>query len=109
VNPQALDRIVANGSRKIPVKMQPLEPAMPGLRKAYPNASDDERLLRYMFPADDVDKTLAAKPLKLSAPANGAAARLVEELARRPGLALFEIERGNSRLSITRHAPARAA
>lgn len=109
VSPQALDRIVANGSQKIPLKPQAMEPAMPGLRRAYPNATDDERLLRYMFPADDVDKTFAAKPLKVTVPANGAVPRLVEELAKRPGLAHFELERGNSRLAITRHAPARAA
>lgn len=109
VNPQALDRIVANGSQKIPLKSQPMEPAMPGLRKSYPNAGDDERLLRYMFPANDVDQTFAAKPLKLSVPADGPVPRLIEELAKRPGLAFFEIERGNSRLSVTRHAPARTA
>lgn len=108
VNPEALDRIVANGSHTIPLKLQPKEPALPGLRKAYPNLSDDERLLRYMFPADDVDKTLAARPLKLSVPANGPVPRLIEELAKRPGLTHFELERGGARIAMTRHAPARA-
>ena len=68
--------------------------------------SQTDRLAAF---SDDVDKTLAAKPLKLSMPANGPVPRLVEELARRPGLAHFELERGNSRLIVTRHAPARAA
>ncbi len=108
VNPEALDRIVANGSPKVALKAQRLEPALPGLRKAYPKLGDDELLLRYMFPADDVDKVLAAKPLKLAVPAHGPVPRLVEELAKRPGLAHFELERGNSRLTVTRHAPARA-
>lgn len=106
VEPTALDRIVANGSQKIPLEPQPREPALPGLRRSYPDMSDDERLLRYMFPTDDVDKTMAAKPLKLSMPGNGPVPRLIEELAKRPGLAHFELQRGTSRLAVTRHAPA---
>ncbi|HQS86373.1 MAG TPA: carboxylase [Polaromonas sp.] len=107
VNPQALDRIVSHGSKRIPLKPQPMEPALAGLRKAYPNMSDDERLLRYMFPADDVDKTYAAKPLKLTLPAGGPVPRLIEELAKRPVLAHFELERNGARIAVTRHAPAR--
>jgi oxaloacetate decarboxylase alpha subunit len=109
VNPEALDRIVANGSHTIPLKPQPKEPALAALRKTYPNLGDDERLLRYMFSADDVDKTMAAKPLKLSVPGNGPVPRLIEELAKRPGLAQFELELGNARISMIRHAPARQA
>lgn len=109
VNSNALDRIAANGSPNVATKPQRLEPALPGLRKAYPHLGDDELMLRYMFPADDIEKTLAAKPLKLSMPANGPVPRLVEELAKRPGLAHFELERGSLRLTVTRHAPARAA
>ncbi len=71
--------------------------------------SDDERLLRYMFPADDVDKTLAARPLKLTLPADGPVPRLIEELAKRPALAHFELERNGARIAVTRHAPARQA
>jgi oxaloacetate decarboxylase (Na+ extruding) subunit alpha len=108
VNPTALDSIVSNGSRKIPLKPQAMDAALPGLRRTYPNASDDERLLRYMFPADDVDKTLAAKPLKLTMPGDGPVPRLVEELAKRPGLSHFELERGNTRVTVSRHAPANA-
>jgi oxaloacetate decarboxylase (Na+ extruding) subunit alpha len=108
VNPTALDSIVSNGSRKIPLKPQAMDAALPGLRRTYPNASDDERLLRYMFPADEVDKTLAAKPLKLTMPGDGPVPRLVEELAKRPGLSHFELERGNTRVTVSRHAPANA-
>ncbi len=109
VEPGALDRIVSNGSHKIPIELQVREAALPALRKSYPNMTDDERLLRFMFPADDVDKTMAAKPLKLTMPGNGPVPRLIEELAKRPGLAHFELERGGSRLAVTRHAPLHAA
>jgi len=102
VDPNALDRIVANGSHTIPLKLQPLAPALPTLRRDYPNLSDDDRLLRYMFPGQEVDHMNAAGPLKVSTPANGAIARLVEELAGRQGLSCFEVEKQGVRVSFTR-------
>lgn len=102
VDGSAEDRIVANGSRKIALKPAPLEPALPALRRAYPSADDDELLLRYMFAADDVTHTLEAKPLKLTMPGSGPVPRLVEELARRPGLASFELQRGDVRVAFQR-------
>ena len=103
VEPNALDRIVNNASATVSLELQPKDPALPGLRKAYPGLGDDELLLRYMFPADDVDKTLAEKPLKLTLPGEGPIATLVEELAKRPALAHFQLERGSTRVSFTRH------
>ena len=108
VDANVLERIVVNGSAKIPLKMQPRDQALPGLRKTYPNMGDDERLLRYMFPADDVDQTMLAKPLKLTTPANGPLVRLIEQLAARPGLAHFELERKGVRIAFSRNAPPRS-
>ena len=53
-----LDRIVETGSPSIPLERQDLPPALPALRKKYPNADDDERLLRVMFPGNEVDVML---------------------------------------------------
>ncbi len=65
VEPDVLDRIVSNGSQSIPLQPEPLEPAVPALRKAYPDAPDEERLLRYMFsPGDQVERMLAAPPIQ---------------------------------------------
>ncbi len=64
VAPEVLDRIVENGSPTIPLEPQPLPPALPELRAKYPNASDDERLLRVMFAGNEVDSMLAAGPTK---------------------------------------------
>lgn len=102
VDPNVLDRIVANGSHTIPLKLQPLEAALPGLRRDYPNLSDDERLLRYMFPGQEVDHMQAAGPLKVSTPGDGAIARLVEELGQRPDLTYFEVEKQGVRVSFAR-------
>lgn len=65
VEPDILDRIVENGARTIPLQAEPLEPAVSALRKASPDASDEERLLRYMFsPGDQVETMLAAPPVQ---------------------------------------------
>lgn len=64
VDPDVLDRIVANGSPKIALKPQPLPPAVEKLRKEYPHASDDERVLRFMFAGNQVDEMLAAGPMR---------------------------------------------
>jgi oxaloacetate decarboxylase alpha subunit len=104
VDADVLDRIVANGSDTVPLKLRPLAPALPGLRRTYPNLSDDERLLRYMFAGDEVDQMLAAGPLKVTAPAGGAIARLIEELGTRTGLAHLEVEKQGVRVSFTRGA-----
>lgn len=61
VDPQAMDRIVANGSKEIALTPQPLAPAVAALRAQYPQASDDERLLRFMLPGAQVDEMLAAQ------------------------------------------------
>ncbi len=64
VEPNVLDRIVANGSSEIGVTPPLLEPAVPRLRRQYANQSDDERLLRFMFAGNQVDDMLAAGPLQ---------------------------------------------
>jgi oxaloacetate decarboxylase alpha subunit len=56
VEPDVLDRIVENGSPRIPLRPETLAPALPGLRKAYPSIDDDELLLRFMFAGKEVEK-----------------------------------------------------
>lgn len=65
VTGDVLDRIVHNGSGSIGLQARAPEPAVAGLRAKYPHASDDERLLRYMFAGSQVDQMLAAQPMKL--------------------------------------------
>lgn len=65
VEADVMDRIVVNGSQSIPLEPKPLAPAVPELQKTYPDASDEERLLRFMFsPGDQVEKMLAAPPIQ---------------------------------------------
>jgi oxaloacetate decarboxylase alpha subunit len=65
VHPEVMDRIVENGSKAVPLEFQPPPPGVPGMRKQWPDASDEERLLRFMFaPADHVEQMLAAPPIQ---------------------------------------------
>lgn len=60
VDPDVLDRIVQNGSSYISQTVPAREPVLPGLRKRYPNLSDEQRMLRYFFDRSLVDTMDAA-------------------------------------------------
>jgi oxaloacetate decarboxylase alpha subunit len=64
VDGNAMDKIIANGSSKITLKVQPIEPLLPDLRRRYPSVSDDELLLRVMFAGNQVDEMKAARGSK---------------------------------------------
>lgn len=83
VNPDALDRIIENGARSIAPNPQPLEPAVAALRKQYPDADDDERLLRFMYAGTQVDDMLAAGAMNLDYHFEAPLTRLVRGLADR--------------------------
>lgn len=99
IDPDALDRIVANGSSKIPLKPVPLEPALPDLRRRYPRASDDERLLRFMFPGNDVDETIRAGSLSTDFSLSTPMDRLLSALPQRSRLTAFSIAKGGDKLA----------
>ena len=63
VDGQVLDRIVENGSPDIPLKPRTLSETLPGMRKRFPRADDDELLLRCMFAGKEVDEMLSASPM----------------------------------------------
>ncbi|MEW5888957.1 MAG: pyruvate carboxylase subunit B [Pseudomonadota bacterium] len=100
VEPNVLDRIVGNGSQAIALQPQPPAPGVPGLRRKYPNASDDERLLRYMFAGSQVDEMLAAGPMRTSYSFDQPIVELLSELAKRPRIGHLYIRKGDVRLEI---------
>ena len=84
IEPNVLDRILANGSHTIaPVPSEP-EPGVPALRRKYPKMSDEERLLRHALPPSHVDEMYAAGPLQLDYSYDKPVIRLLKELAARP-------------------------
>lgn len=100
VEPDILDRIVENGSRAIALKPDPPEPALPRLRKQYPNAMDEERMMRAMFPGNQVDAMLAAGPIRTDYSIKTPLVRLLDELAKRPRFTHVYIEKGDFRLEL---------
>lgn len=94
VDADVLDRIVSNGSPKIALRPAPLPPAVAKLRKDYPNASDDERVLRYMFAGNQMDEMLAAGPMKTEYVFEKPLATLVRELSQRKITKVSFVQRG---------------
>jgi oxaloacetate decarboxylase alpha subunit len=100
VNPDVLDRIVENGSKTIPLTPPPLEPAVPELRRKYPNMSDEERLLRYAFKGSQVDEMLATGPIKTEYSLDNPLVQLLQELTQRRKLARVSIQTKGFRLEL---------
>ncbi len=100
VEPDVLDRIVANGSPKIALTPQPLEPAVPALRKRYPNMSDEERLLRHLYAGSQVNDMLAGGAMETEYFFDKPVVRLLKELAKRRTPARVFIAKGATRLEL---------
>ena len=96
IDPDVLDRIVANGSRRIALKPEPLAPVLAKLCRQYPEASDDERALRIMFAGTQVDEMLAAGPMRTDYVFEKPLVRLVRELASRKIARVHFSAAGNS-------------
>jgi len=102
VEPDVLDRIVANGSARIPLQPRPLAPAVPDLRRKYPNIGDEERLLRHLYAGSQVDDMLAAGPMKTGFSYDKPVVRLLKELAQRPRIGRVYIVKKDLRLELNR-------
>ena len=104
IDPDVLDKVVTNGSQGIPRVAPDPVPVIPQLRAAYPDASDEELILRHLFEP----KLLAA--LGPAVPATGVPdfpirhplVYLLEELKRRPPVTRLRISKGNRVLNLAR-------
>jgi oxaloacetate decarboxylase alpha subunit len=83
VDPEAMDRITANGSPRIALKPEPPPPAVDSLRRKYPGMDDEERLLRFCFAGNQVDEMRAAGPIRTVYSFEPPLERLLKELANR--------------------------
>jgi len=101
--PSVLDRFVENGSKHIALKPVPREPGVNALRKKYPNASDDERLLRYMFAGSQVDDMLAAGAMQTTYSFDHPITTLIKEFSKRPKIGRIYISQPGLKLDITGH------
>lgn len=101
VEPNVLDRIVANSSPSIPLEPEPPPPAVEALRRKYPDANDDERLLRFMFAGSQVDEMLAAGPMKTEYAFQKPLESLLAALAKRPKFAYVRIQKQDFDLELS--------
>jgi oxaloacetate decarboxylase alpha subunit len=80
-----------------------LEPAVPALRRQYPNQSDDERLLRFMFAGNQVDDMLATGPLQTEYVFKNKAQRLLELALGTKKMRYVQLAHDDVRLEAYRH------
>jgi oxaloacetate decarboxylase alpha subunit len=103
VDADVRDRVVERGSRAVALEPPVREPALPALRKRYPDADGEELMLRHSFPEaevaamrttppDETDYSLAGKPF----------IHLIRELAARPDERHFVIGKPDFRLEMRR-------
>jgi oxaloacetate decarboxylase alpha subunit len=78
----------------------PPAPVVGALRKAYPNLSDEERLLRFMFAGSQVDEMLAQGPMITTYHFEKPVVRLLRELSKRPRKARIVVSKGSDRLEL---------
>jgi len=78
-----------------------MPPAVPDLRRRYPNMTDEERLLRYSFAGSQVDKMVAAGPMQTEYRFETPISVLMAELAKRPRFRYVHIENKEIRLELT--------
>jgi oxaloacetate decarboxylase alpha subunit len=102
VDPNVLDLIVENGSKRIPMTPSPMEPQVPGLRCTYPHADDDELLLRAMFLGTQVDAMISAGGRELQRRAVSPLESLREVLADRPSITAFCLSAEGANLEFAR-------
>lgn len=100
VDPDALDRIVSNGSERIALRPSVPEPGVDALRKKYPGLSDDERLLRVCFAGNQVDEMLAAGPIRTVYTFEQPIERLLKELVRRKSWHYVRLEGAGINLTL---------
>lgn len=58
IEPEVLEKIIANGSSAIPLERTPIEPMLPELRRRHPDEPIELLLLRSMFAGSQVDEML---------------------------------------------------
>ena len=96
-----LFRSVENGSKHIALNPKKLDPGVDALRKKYPNASDDERLLRYMFAGSQVDDMLAAGAMQTTYSYDHPVTDLIKQFSNRPKLGRIYISQPGLKLEIS--------
>lgn len=92
VDAEAMDRIIANGSERVKSIPPERPPAVEALRKKYPSATDDERLLRFCLAGNQVDDMLKAGPMRTEYSMERPLSQLLREISRRRNWHYIRVE-----------------
>jgi oxaloacetate decarboxylase alpha subunit len=82
------------------------QPTIEELRKqiGLPGISDDELLLRILFPQEHVEATIAAGPIQDNYPrGDKPAMALIQELMHRHDLSYIQVQKGDFSLTLQKH------
>lgn len=105
IDPDVLDRIIERGPKSVALTPPVLEPMVPKLRRTYPHANDDERLLRYFFDDALVERALSSRPDPDEfALGERPVLHLLKELARRSHPLSVTVEKGGEKLHLSGRA-----
>lgn len=105
VNQNVKDKILSLPEAKALLSWEQPQPSIKELRKEIgrPGISDDELLLRVLFPEEHVEATIAAGPIDTSYPkGNRPAMALIEELAQRRDYGYVHVQKGDYSLTLKR-------
>ncbi len=100
IDPDVLDRIIANGSSRIALQPQASAPGVDSLRRKYPRASDEERLLRFCLAGRQVDEMRAAGPMNINYTFLSPLEKLLSELNKRRNWRAITISNAELQLQV---------
>lgn len=106
VDQNVLDKMTGLPEAKSLLDWEQPQPTIGELRKetGRPGISDDELLLRVLFPQEHVEATLAAGPIDTGYPtAEKPVMALIEELMKRKDMGYIEVQKGDFLLKLERH------
>jgi pyruvate/oxaloacetate carboxyltransferase len=109
VDGEVLDKITRLPEAKSFLKWKQPQPTITELRKGMgrPNLSDDELLLRILFPEEHVEATLAAGPIERDYPSgHKPAMALIQELTKRKDFSSIHVQRKSFALSLSKTSDA---
>jgi oxaloacetate decarboxylase alpha subunit len=102
VDPDVFDRIVANGSKDIPLKPSTPDSLVKKMRNRYPTVDDEELLLRMMFAGGQVDQMLKDKGQANPSIVNASVIDLIRTLAKAETPGRIAISRSEFSLAMSK-------
>jgi oxaloacetate decarboxylase alpha subunit len=106
VNPNVLDKMSNLPEAKKFRNWQQPQPTLAELRHEIgrPNISDDELLLRVLFPEEHVNATLSAGPIQKAYPSgHKPLLALIQELTQSRGFSSIHVQKGDFKLTLQRN------